>query len=247
MLLYENEKSPFEAVNACSRAPFIITAEHAGNRVPAALNGLGLAPDVLEKHYAYDLGAARIARELSKRLDCFAIVGNYSRLVVDLNREISSSELFARKRFVEVPGNAEIPPASRAQRINELWRPYHDRIAGKIFDALAAGIVPLFISIHTMSPDLPYDLAILYDKDVRFQNFLRDRFSYIMPGLRLGMNEPYDANAVKGTLSIHAEPYGLPCAEIEFNQALLGNTEMLEKCIEIISVAAIDFMSVGGV
>jgi predicted N-formylglutamate amidohydrolase len=47
----------------------VITCDHASNRVPPDVNGgdLGLPPEDMERHIAYDVGAAGVARAWPRR------------------------------------------------------------------------------------------------------------------------------------------------------------------------------------
>lgn len=246
MILKNTDRPPFDVLNENSAAPLVIMAEHAGNAVPDALNGLGMPPDVLRTHIAYDPGAREIGTRLADAFGAFAIFGNYSRLVVDLNREMSSEDLFLKERCGNnIPKNALLTTLDKASRINDIYLPYRNAINGKIFGLLAGGVVPVILSLHSMSPDQPgvvQDIALLFDRDVRLAGYLRDRFAKELPDVVVGMNAPYDANAVRGTLSMHAEPFGLPCVEIEFNQALLANPVRLENCVSCIEAGIREFL-----
>lgn len=242
MLLNKNDAPAFDILNSESVAAMVIMAEHAGNRVPAILNNLDVPVDILQTHIAFDLGARDIVRQLSIRFGCFAILGNYTRLVIDLNRELSSSDLFIPARCgIGVPANKNLSSLARAQRINEIWLPYRRAANEKITQLLDMGKAPLIASIHSMAPKFPQDLAFLYDNDTRVADFLLRRFEKEMPEIAIGMNRPYDANSVKGTLSMHAKPLRLPCIEIEFNQSLLKDKGKLQKIMACLESALAEY------
>ena len=44
----------------------VVVCEHASNRMPAGLGGLGLAPELLTSHIAWDPGALGLARALGE-------------------------------------------------------------------------------------------------------------------------------------------------------------------------------------
>jgi predicted N-formylglutamate amidohydrolase len=211
---YDN---PFDVMNPESSVPVIFAAEHAGNRA------LGKVADenILKTEKAYDPGARDIATRMANDFGAFAIFGNYTRLVIDLNRDLSGLD---------------------SSEIWDIWRPYHSRIKEKISEMRVLGIIPVFISIHTMKPDWPQDIALLFDCDMRLADFLRDRFAKFLPDVVIGMNKPFNANTVKGTLTINAEPFRLPCVEIEFNQRLLSTPEKLDKCIRCMEIGICDFI-----
>ncbi|MFO1060300.1 MAG: N-formylglutamate amidohydrolase [Dongiaceae bacterium] len=55
-----------EAVNETGRSAILLTCDHASNFIPASYGGLGLAPADLARHIAWDIGAAAVARHLSR-------------------------------------------------------------------------------------------------------------------------------------------------------------------------------------
>ena len=70
------------------------SCEHGGNRVPARYRRLfGGLQRVLQTHRGYDLGALRMARELSAAFDAPIVASKVTRLLVDLNRSIGHPRL----------------------------------------------------------------------------------------------------------------------------------------------------------
>src|SRR4051794_3028810 len=76
-----------EVDNPDDRARIVIVCDHASNRIPAHLRDLGLAPDDLVRHIAWDPGALGVSRSLARRLDAPLVHSRVSRLVLDCNRE----------------------------------------------------------------------------------------------------------------------------------------------------------------
>ena len=75
-----------EVANPGGRAPVLLLCDHAGRRIPAWLEGLGLPAQELERHIAFDIGAAEVTRGLAMLLDAPAVLCHVSRLVIDPNR-----------------------------------------------------------------------------------------------------------------------------------------------------------------
>src|SRR3546814_13738301 len=71
--------TPVERVNAIGRSPLILVCEHATNHVPSCYRGLGLSPADLDRHIAWDIGAAALTRRLAELPDAPALLGAYSR------------------------------------------------------------------------------------------------------------------------------------------------------------------------
>ncbi len=79
---------PFEIIGAERPARWLLACDHAANTVPSFVNGgdLGVTPENMARHIAYDVGAAGLTRALAEALDAPAILSNFSRLVIDPNR-----------------------------------------------------------------------------------------------------------------------------------------------------------------
>ncbi|MDR1008696.1 MAG: N-formylglutamate amidohydrolase [Rickettsiales bacterium] len=223
----------FEILNPSSAVPFLISAEHAGSKDPV---GLGLSAGDMSSRVAYDLGARDIAERLAIRLGCAAVVAKCTRCCIDLNRELSSPTLFPVLRHgVRITSNMDLGPAERIRRIDGIWRPYHKAIDGMIAKTLGKRQVPIYISIHTCGAEHRQDMAFLFDNDRRMADYLKAVFAKEIPTLDIGMNEPYDAYEIKGTLSLHAAPLSLPCVEVEFNQRLIDNPILLGHAVETLA------------
>ena len=99
-------------------------------------------------HRAVDIGVAALGRALCATLGCPGILGHVSRLVVDLNREEDAANIIPSDSDGHpIPGNA-LSAAARQARIDQYWRPYHDRVAIQI----AAQQPKLLISLHSFTP-----------------------------------------------------------------------------------------------
>ena len=71
------EGSPVDVVNAEGTSAIILACEHASNRIPRALNNLGLAESALKSHIAWDPGAAAVARLMAARLDAALVMARF--------------------------------------------------------------------------------------------------------------------------------------------------------------------------
>lgn len=104
--------------------PFVLLGDHAGNAVPAALAGLGLAPSELDRHIALDIGVRELGHALSSRLDAPFLHQAYSRLVIDCNRDPADpSAIAAMSDGVSIPRNRDLAPGPRQARIGEVLSP----------------------------------------------------------------------------------------------------------------------------
>lgn len=219
-LLAPDEPPPFEIINPDGRSKLLLLCEHGGLAVPRQLAGLGLGPEHYTKHYAYDIGVRRMTLTLARLLDAPAVVANYSRLVVDLNRSVDHPTAFpVSGEGVPVPGNVSMSAADRALRIAEIYEPFHAAIKQLIDARIAVGILPCLLAIHSFTPVFfaerrPWEFGVLWVQDNRMALPLINDFR--ARGYTVGDNEPYDARAMWGTaVNVHGDARGLPNALVE--------------------------------
>ncbi|MFN4161251.1 MAG: N-formylglutamate amidohydrolase, partial [Stenotrophomonas sp.] len=113
-MLGPSDPPPFTVHRPQGRSPFVLIADHAGQQIPAALAGLGLAQAERDRHIGWDIGIAGVTVELARLLDAWAITQTYSRLVIDCNRPLASPTLMpAISDHTVVPGNQSLSPPPR--------------------------------------------------------------------------------------------------------------------------------------
>src|ERR1039457_1988691 len=83
----------FRILRPEGRGRFILFCDHASNHVPAELENLGLPASELDRHIAWDIGAAGVTTALSDLFDSPAILCGTSRLVIDCNRQLRALDL----------------------------------------------------------------------------------------------------------------------------------------------------------
>ena len=242
-LLGSRDPFPFRVLNAQSRAHALIVGDHAGRAVPESLNSLGIAPDVFELHVAWDIGSSMVAATVADRLDAIAVLANYSRLVVDLNRRLEDPTAFADvSDGIVIPGNVGLSDEQRGQRVKAIYWPYHDAIAQHLAAARARGQAPALISIHSCTPVLdrvarPWHFGVMWNRDARIAQPLIARLRSV-PGLCIGDNQPYSGRHSQSfTLNHHAEAAGLPHVGIEVRQDLASDDAGARRCGELLADA----------
>jgi predicted N-formylglutamate amidohydrolase len=204
----------------------IILCDHASNHMPPEYGSLGLPPAALERHIAYDIGAATLSRRLAERLGAPAVLSRFSRLLIDPNRGDDDPTLVMRlSDGAVVPGNARIDAAGIAARQARFSLPYHAAVAALIDRALAAGVVPVLISIHSFTPVMkgiarPWTVSVLWDMDERLNLPLLAALR-ADPAQYVGDNEPYDGVLEGDTINRHATARGLANTLIEVRQDLI--------------------------
>src|SRR5260221_5429313 len=147
--LLEGEEGPAIVVNEGGRSPCVLICEHASNRLPKSLGPLGLPEVELSRHIAWDIGAEKVSRLLSKLIDAPLVLQRYSRLAYDCNRPPESPDAMPEvSETTEIPGNRKLSAEAKLARIREIYRPFHAGGAD-LLDARASGGVPsMVITIH---------------------------------------------------------------------------------------------------
>lgn len=226
-LLKPTDPPPFSVVNPAGKAPLVLFCDHAGQAIPGALGDLGLDAAARAQHIAWDIGIAEVAAILARELDAPAVLGGYSRLVIDCNRRLDDPTSIAQESDrIPVPGNRGLTAAERAQRADEIFRPYHAAVTAAIDAKIAAGQKPALLSLHSFTPvmngfERPWHFGILWNKDPRLPVPLMARLAEL-PDVCVGDNEPYTGRDEHGySVVAHGEARGLPHALIEIRQDLI--------------------------
>ena len=228
-LLGEYDPAPFRVLQGQPESPYIIICDHAGRSMPRALGSLGLSELDLQRHIAWDIGVAALARSLATELGAWVILQEYSRLVIDCNRPLTSPDSIARlSEDTIVPGNAAVAPEQAEARADCIFRPYHARIERELNERAARGKASILIFLHTFTPvfrgvSRAWHAGVLHHLDHRLAMPLLGELR-AEPDLVVGDNEPYAASArTDYGLVEHGERRGLLHVELEVRQDLLGD------------------------
>jgi len=238
-----NVFDPVEKIEGSRRAGALIVCDHAANALPPAYGTLGLPPEALERHIAYDIGAAAMVRRLAARLGAPAVLATFSRLLIDPNRGADDPTL--TMRFSDgaiVPGNARIDGEEIAHRRRLYWRPYRDAVIEEVEAMLATGVAPAVVSIHSFTPvwrgiQRPWKAGVLWDADPRLAEPLIAalRGEPDLAAREVGDNEPYDGALAGDTINDAATSRGLANAVIEIRQDLIAERAQAEAWAERIA------------
>lgn len=208
----------------------VLVCDHAANAFPPGYGTLGLPASELQRHIAYDIGAAAITRQLAAAFDAPAVMTHYSRLLIDPNRGIDDPTLIMRlSDGAIIPGNRVLDAAEREKRIRLYHRPYHQAIDRVLDQCLGAGVPPAILSMHSMTNvwkgvARPWQIAVLWDRDPRLPMPLIEAFR-ADPALTVGDNEPYHGCLEGDCMWTHATSRGLAHAIIEVRQDLIGTPD----------------------
>ncbi|WP_256750275.1 N-formylglutamate amidohydrolase [Mesorhizobium sp. Mes31] len=232
-----------EVLNEHGRSDIVLLCEHASNHMPAEYGRLGLEASHLQRHIAWDIGAAEVTRLLSARLEAPAFLSGYSRLLIDLNRPLGTlGSIPVLSEDTDIPGNVGIDVAERTRRAAIMFSPYHDRVAAHLDRRMTEGRPTRIVTIHSFTPVFlgvarPWHAGVLHDHAA-------DLAESILSGLRtdaalnVAANVPYvisrDADYA---VPIHGDDRGIPAVLVEIRQDLLSTRSGIEDWVNRLAAA----------
>ncbi len=169
--------------NEGGASPYVLLCEHASNHIPEAYGGLGLPPRDLQRHIAWDIGAADLARGLSRRLDAPLFLSGYSRLLIDCNRlHGAPTSIPARSEDTDIPGNLSLDADERARRERAYFAPFHAAVARLLDRRAAERRRTIVVGVHSFTPvflgvSRPWLAGVLYAGAERFGRALVARLA----------------------------------------------------------------------
>jgi predicted N-formylglutamate amidohydrolase len=252
MRLLEDDEAPvFTVLNPAAESPFLLTADHAGRAVPRALGDMGVSAAEMERHIAWDIGIAAVTRQLAAALQAPAVLQNYSRLVMDCNRQPSWPSAFPEvSEATSIPGNAALSEADKRLRRQAIFEPYHAQIDQLI--GARRTRPPIYVAMHSFTPVY---LGAARGMHVAVLYHCRPRFSHLLAallreegGLVVAENDPYRvSDETDYGVPVHAEARGLDYVEIEIRQDLIadapGQAEWAARLARLLPAAAARLMA----
>lgn len=206
-----------------TRTGTVVSCEHASNALPPAYAGL-VPTAVLASHRGWDPGALMLAEALATRLDAPLHAGQFSRLLVDLNRSPHHPELFSEY-------SRPLDAGAHTGLLDAVYRPYR----GAVLAAVMARRPCLHLSIHSFTPHWQgqqrrTDIGLLYDPargtERRIVTALLGRLR-AAGSWTVHRNQPYRGRADGHTTALRRQLGDDTYAglEIEVNQRWLASPE----------------------
>jgi len=232
----------FELLGWPGHGPLVFTCEHASNAVPPPIHVSGRDRPWLETHWAYDIGAAELTRELVQNTGAVGVLARYCRLVCDANRDPADPTVI-RPRVEQHPlsFNELLSPAERAQRFERYHAPFHATVGAMIERRRPAGGDIALVSVHSFVPALvglrrALDIGVIFNPyeavATRLAEALRER------GLAVALNEPTSGR--RGSI-YSAERHGLDkqviYLELDVNQSALSTLARTYQLARLIGEA----------
>ncbi len=210
----------------------VLTCEHASEALLEGWSWPAADARLAGTHWAFDIGAEPLTRELARALDAAAALARFSRLLADPNRDEASETLFrAHAEGAPVALNAAIDERERERRLARAWRPFHSAV-DRMVAAVPAEIV---LAVHTFTPIYEgvrreLELGVLFDDEDALA-------AHLVEGLaardyRVAPNEPYSGKA--GLIYVadrHAKQHGRRAIEIEVRQDLASDAAFRARLV----------------
>ena len=171
--------------------------------------------------------------ELAARFGAAALLGRWSRLLIDLNRGPDDPTLVMKLSDGSlIPGNRHADAAEIERRLRLFHEPYHQAITAEL-DRI--GPRASIISIHSFTPSWkgvarPWEVGVLWDRDRRLAGPLMAGLS--QHAFTWGDNEPYSGALENDCLNRHGTKRGLPHVLVEVRQDLIADEKPAQAFAE---------------
>lgn len=267
-LLNDEEIQPVTLIKGDS--PLIIAGPHNGYIVPQPLydahnHPLGLHPSAFDpkspfrRHEACDWGIA----DLFEALQNFEtqpphthnyIAGNYSRLVIDLNRDkdISITTESCETGNI-VPGNIDIEKSDLEQRVKDVYTPYHEALKTLIDETKARFGYAIFLDLHSFTPTWKGENRNVHIGTLAHADHFVERHisKYLTAAcaaydLHFGAHQPYNLKKQehrKASLSTTIESYGVFYTGLEIRNDLLSTKDSIQNIAQLINEATSELIN----
>lgn len=228
------------AVSKKTETPSIlIVCEHASNDIPPHLQNLGLSQAARVSHAAWDLGALGVAEYMADQLSALLIAGRVSRLVYDCNRPPQAASAIPEKSEIyDIPGNVNLTPTERQNRIDRVYRPFEAALRDHINQHRET--LSLMVTIHSFTPvyhgkQRDVEIGILHGQDAGFAHAMMGAIPSAS-GWDVRLNEPYSAqDGVAHTLDLHGAGNGLANVMIEIRNDLIQTSDSQQRLARFLS------------
>ncbi len=208
-------------------APFLLTCEHASNRVPAPLRTNPRDREWLATHWGWDIGARTTAREIVRATGSLGVFSRFSRLLCDPNRAPDHPHLIRCAVEGEVLGfNGDLDIDEVDRRLEKYHAAYHAAVDRVVGARLQHPGDLMLLALHSFTPVFgdevrSMDVGILFHP---FEEIARRLAEEIRAeGFAVALNEPYSArDGLMYAATRHGDAHDTVYLELEINQKLIG-------------------------
>jgi len=222
---YERHDS-YEVYGFSDPTPFLITCEHASNRVPSPLRTNSQDRDWLRTHWGWDIGARSVCREVIRRTRSRGVFARYSRLICDANRAPDDPTLvLCAVEGCVLSFNAQVSVEEIDRRLVQYHEPYHTAVDKMMADSMRQTGQTMLLAVHSFTPQLgdeirTMDIGVLFHP---FENIARRLAGEIeAEGYTVAYNEPYSGREGRMYAAMrHGSKHDSVFLELELNQKLI--------------------------
>ena len=225
----------FENKNFSNHIVFI--CDHASNYIPRKYRKLGISNSELESHIAFDIGAKNLTINLAKKLKQSYFLSNFSRLLIDPNRNEIDRELISVSSFgVEIPKNLNISVQEREHRINFFYNYYHKNLGNFVKTKINKYKNVFLVSIHSFTKNSKnfnrgIEVGLLWNKSMDLllpiQRNLKDN------KIHFGRNYPYSGFHYNYTVDRLCRNFDLKNITIEIRNDLICDQKGIKKYVKL--------------
>jgi predicted N-formylglutamate amidohydrolase len=233
--------------NEAGQSPYLFLCEHASNHIGAEYGRLGLPEAELKRHIAWDIGAAQVARGLSRLLDAPLILSGYSRLLIDCNRPPGSpTSIPETSEDTIVPGNLGLTIEERARREALYFHPFWNAARRHLSERHAAGHPTFVVGIHSFTRifrriERPWHAGVLYRRARAFGEAMLAALAD--PALLIAANEPYRITDLEDfTVPHFGEANGASSVLIEIRNDMISSPAGVREWIARLARAQSDLI-----
>ena len=162
------------------------------------------------------------------------VIGDYSRLLIDLNRGVMDPTLISSiSHGVKIIQNYKLSSRDKKFRINKIYNNYHDTI----YKIIKREKINLIISLHSFNSYYKkkkrnIKFGILSNSDRRYSDIILEILS--KKGYRVGDNQPYEGNLKEDTMYRHGLSNGILHTLIETRNDLLLSSKSISNVANIL-------------
>lgn len=226
-----------EVIGGSGEAAAILCCEHASERLPGRYRWAEADRRLARSHWALDLGAAALTRELADALGAPAVLARFSRLLCDPNRPEDSATLFREiADGAPVELNANLSQDEREHRLKNYYRPYHAALSSTVESSFA----PVVFSVHSFTPVFeggemrPMEVGVVFDREDELAFRLHDLLE--RAEIDTSLNQPYSGkDGFMYSAVRHASWHGRGALEIEVRQDRCMDPAFRAKLVAVLS------------
>ncbi|MCM2436077.1 MULTISPECIES: N-formylglutamate amidohydrolase [Rhizobium/Agrobacterium group] len=225
----EGWPTPYEFIAETGFSDIVLVCEHASNFIPSEYSQLGLSDDDVQRHIGWDIGAGEVTRLLAKGLGAAAFLGNYSRLLIDLNRPLGAIDSIPEQsEGTVIPGNCTISARERGLRAELLFVPFHNALSAYLTQRKQLHRTTRLLTIHSFTPVYqgvirPWDAGVLYAS-------AREFAQRVLTGLKdatafnIVFNEPYRIDRDSDyAILVHGDDRAIDAVLLEIRNDHIGD------------------------